>query len=121
MAMPKRTTAPLVDPPIDSAGIPTTYLAYRIVDLMFRERNRSFTPDQLAKFFAARLSDTNTICANLRDADFLLEDDCASGAHKYNLDCRDTQRQARLEKFLLEAELEDLQLHTILPHSPSFP
>jgi hypothetical protein len=121
MKTPKSNPALDENPPIGCRGIPTTYLAYRILDLMFSERNRWFAADLLAKFFAARPSDTSAICAGLKHADFLIEDDSAPGTYKYNLSCRDVERQAHLEKFLLEAELENLQLHTMLPYSPSFP
>lgn len=108
-------------PPIDNQGIPTTYLSFLILDLMFSERNRWFTTDKLAKFFAAKISDANAICANLKHADFLIEDKQCPGTYKYNLNCINAERQARLEKFLLEVELENLSVHTILPYSPSFP
>jgi hypothetical protein len=107
-------------PPIDSQGIPTTYLSFLILDLMFSERNRWFAADQIAKFFAAKSTDAHTICASLKHTDFLIEDDSAPGTYKYNLHCCDVERQARLEKFLLEVELENLSVHSILPYSPSF-
>ncbi len=109
------------NPPIDSRGIPTTYLSYLILDLMFTERNRWFTADHLAKIMAATIQDTKLICDGLLQADFLTEDQQKPGSYKYNLNCQDAERQARLEKFLLETELECLQVHTILPYSPSFP
>jgi hypothetical protein len=108
MKTPKRKTAPHGCPPID-------------LDLMFSERNRWFTGDQLAKFFAARPSDTQAICAGLKHADFLVEDTSSAGTYKYNLNCRNAERQAKLEKFLLEVEMENLSVHSILPYSPSFP
>jgi hypothetical protein len=107
--------------PIDIQGIPTTYLSYLILDLMFSERNRWFTADQIAKFFAAKSSDAHAICDGLKYADFLIEDDSTPSIYKYNLHCRDAERQARLEKFLLEVELENFSVHSILPYSPSFP
>jgi len=113
---------PTVDlPPIDSQGIPTTYLSFLLLDMMFSERNRWFSADQIAKFLAARSSDTHAICAGLRQADFLIEDDSTPGTYKYNLHCCNVERQASLEKFLLEVELENLCVHSILPYSPSFP
>lgn len=113
---------PVVDlPPIDSQGIPTTYLSFLILDLMFSDRNRWFSADQLARFHAAAIYDTKSICAGLKQADFLIEDEQCPGTYKYNLNCRNAERQARLEKFLLENELENLQPHSILPYSPSFP
>jgi len=108
-------------PPIDTRGIPTTYLSFLILDLMFSGRNRWFTADQLAKFHAVAISDTQSICAGLKQADFLLEDEQHPGTYKYNLNCRNAESQARLEKFLLEVELENLSVHSILPYSPSFP
>jgi hypothetical protein len=121
MKPPKRNTGLDKNTAIDCRGIPTSYLAYRILDLMFAERNRWFAADLLAKFFAARPSDTHAICAGLKHADFLIEDDSTPGTYKYNLDCRNAEHQAHLEKFLLEAELENLQLHSILPFSPYCP
>ena len=106
--------------PIDSQGIPTTYLSFLILDMMFSKRNRWFTSDQIAKFLAARNSDARAICAGLKHADFLIEDDSAPGTYKYNLNCCNAERQARLEKFLLEVEMENLSVHSILPYSPSF-
>ena len=106
--------------PIDNQGIPTTYLSFLILDLMFSERNRWFSSDQLAKFLAARNSDTHAICAGLKHADFLIEDASAPGTYKYNLNCCNAERQAKLEKFLLEVELDNLSVHSILPYSPSF-
>ena len=112
---------PAVDlPPIDSQGIPTTYLSFLILDLMFSERNRWFASDQIAKFLAARSSDAHAICTGLKHADFLIEDASAPGTYKYNLNCCNAERQARLEKFLLEVEMENLSVHSILPYSPSF-
>lgn len=107
-------------PPIDSQGIPTTYLSFLILDIMFSERNRWFSSEQLAKFFAARTADVHAICAGLKKADFLIEDNSANSTYKYNLNCCNVERQARLEKFLLEVELENLSVHSILPYSPSF-
>jgi len=107
-------------PPIDKNGIPTTYLSFLILDLMFSERNRWFQADQLAKYFAARPSDTNAICAGLKHAGFLVEDASAPGNYKYNLNCYNAEQQARLEKFILEVELENLSVRSILPYSPSF-
>lgn len=107
-------------PPIDSQGIPTTYLSFLILDLMFSERNRWFTSDQIAKFLAARSSDAHAICTGLKHADFLIEDASAPGTYKYNLNCCNAERQAKLEKFLLEVELDNLSVHSILPYSPSF-
>ncbi len=107
-------------PPIDRQGIPTTYLSFLILDMMFSERNRWFGSDQLAKFLAARPSDAHAICAGLKHADFLIEDDSTPGTYKYNLNCRNAERQAKLEKFLLEVEMENLSVHSILPYSPSF-
>lgn len=113
---------PAVDlSPIDSQGIPTTYLSFLILDLMFSERNRWFSSNQLAKFLAARNSDAYAICAGLKHTDFLIEDDSAPGTYKYNLNCCNVERQARLEKFLLEVELENISIHSILPYSPTFP
>ena len=108
-------------PPIDSQGIPTTYLSFLILDLMFSERNRWFAADQIAKFLAARTSDVHAICDGLKHANFLIEDDSTPGTYKYNLHCYNVERQARLEKFLLEVELENLSVYSILPYSPSFP
>ncbi len=108
-------------PPIDSQGIPTTYLSFLILDLMFSERNRWLAADQIAKFLAARTSDAHTICTGLKHADFFIEDASAPGTYKYNLNCCNAERQARLEKFLLEVEMENLSVHSILPYSPSFP
>ena len=108
-------------PPIDSQGIPTTYLSFLILDLMFSERNRWFAADLIAKFLAARTSDVHEICYGLKQSDFLIEDDSALSTYRYNLNCCNAERQARLEKFLLEVELENLPLHSILPYSPSFP
>ena len=117
----KRKMVPHDCPSIDSQGIPTTYLSFLIVDLIFSQRNRWFTADQLAKLLAATPSDTHAICAGLKAADFLVEDAGAPGTYKYNLNCRNAERQARLEKFLLEVEFENLSVHAILPYSPSFP
>lgn len=121
MKTPRRNPALDGFPSIDSQGIPTTYLSFLILDLMFSERNRWFTADQLARFFASRPSDTHAICAALKHVDFLIKDTSSPGTYKYNLDCRNAEQQSRLEKFLLEAELENLSVHTILPYSPSFP
>ena len=121
MTSPTNKTPPPELSPIDSQGIPTTYLSFLILDLMFSERNRCFTSDQFAKFFAARPSDTHTICTGLKHAGFLTEDASAPGTYKYNLNCDNEERQARLEKFLLEVELENLPVLSILPYSPSFP
>jgi hypothetical protein len=122
MKTPKRNPPLNEHPPIDPQGIPTTYLSFLILDLLFSERNRWFRADQLAKYFAARPSDTHAICAGLKHADFLIEDHSAPAAtYKYNLNCRNAEPQARLEKFLLEVELENLSVHSILPYSPSYP
>lgn len=108
-------------PPIDSQGMPTTYLSFLILDMMFSERNTWFAANQIAKFFAAKNSDALAICAGLKQADFLIEDESTPGTYQYNLHCYDVERQASLEKFLLEVELENLSVHSILPYSPSFP
>lgn len=115
-----KTPLPYI-PPIDDQGIPTTYLSFLILDLMFSERNRCFTSNQLAKFFAARPSDVHKICTGLEHTGFLTADTSAPITYKYNLNCNNTERQAKLEKFLLEVELENLPVISILPFSPSYP
>ena len=112
---------PTVDiPPIDSQGIPTTYLSFLILDLMFSDRNRWFSSDQLAKLLAARFSDVESICRQLKYANFLVETPKLPDQYKYNLNSTNSDVQAAFEKFLVEVELESLPIHIMLDYSPSF-
>jgi len=107
-------------PPIDFRGMPTTYLSYRILNRMFQEHNKGFTLVQLSKYFAARHSDAKSICNGLVKAGFLIKDSAKTEKFRYNLKCENAERQAHLEKFLLEVELEMLNVHQMLAYSPSF-
>ena len=108
-------------PPIDKHGRPTTYLSYMILKLMFSEPRRWFTPEDLAKLLAAKDSDVQLICQQLKRRDLLIEDPAQTGKYQYNLNTDNLNEQISIEKFLLEAELDNLPVHLMLSYSPSFP
>lgn len=107
-------------PPIDEHGKPTTYLSFLILELMFCEPHRWFTTTELAKLLAARFSDVESICCQLKEVDFLAESTKVSGQYQYNLNSANSSVQAAFEKFLVEVELEALPVHLMLAYSPSF-
>ena len=107
-------------PPIDEHGRPTTYLSFLILELMFCEPHRWFTMIELAKLLAARFSDVNSICQQLKQADFLVESTKVPSEYQYNLNSANSNVQAAFEKFLVEVELEALPVHLMLAYSPSF-
>lgn len=106
--------------PIDKHGRPTTYLAFRILKLMFSQPNRFFTPRELAKLLVAKHSDTELICRQLERIDFLIEDPSQPGKYKYNLKCTNVDAQAALESYLAEVYLKAIPVHLILDYSPSY-
>lgn len=106
-------------PPIDEHGKPTTYLSFLILELMFCEPHRWFTTTELAKLLAARFSDVDSICRQLKHADFLVESPKVPSQYQYNLTSANSV-QAEFEKFLIEVELESLPIHLTLAYSPSF-
>lgn len=107
-------------PPIDEHGKPTTYLSFLVLELMFCEPHRWFTTTELAKLLAARLSDVDSICRQLKYANFLVETPKVPDQYKYNLNSTNSDVQAAFEKFLVEVELESLPIHIMLDYSPSF-
>ena len=107
-------------PPIDEHGKPTTYLSFMILELMFCEPHRWFTTTELAKLLAARSSDVDLICRQLKQADFLVESTNVPSQYQYNLNSVNINVQAGYEKFLVEVELESLPVHLMLDYSPSF-
>lgn len=106
-------------PPIDKNGIPTTYLSFLILDLMFSERNRWFTAKDLAKLLAAKQSDTDSICRQLKLLDFLSEDSSQPTRYQYKLNSTNVDIQSGFEKFLVDVRLENLPVHLMLDYSPS--
>jgi len=106
---------------IDEHGRPTTYLSFLILELMFCEPRRSFTTTELAKLLAARFSDVDSICRQLKEVDFLVECAKVPSQYQYNLNSANSDIQAAFEKFLVEVELEGLPVHLMLDYSPSFP
>ncbi len=107
-------------PPIDEHGKPTTYLSFLILELMFCEPHRWFTTTELTKLLAARFSDVDSICRQLKHTDFLVESPNVPSQYKYNLTSANSGVQAEFEKFLIEVELESLPVHLIFDYSPSF-
>ena len=107
-------------PPIDKNGRPTTYLSFMILKLMFSEPNRRFTPHHLAKLLAAKKSDTDLICRQLKQLDLLSEDPLQTVRYQYNLNTSNLEIQTALECFLAEVELNNLPVHLMLDYSPSF-
>lgn len=107
-------------PPIDEHGKPTTYLSFLILELMFREPHRWFTTTELAKLLAARFSDVESICRQLKQTDFLFESPKVHSQYQYNLNSTNISVQVAFEKFLVEVELQALPVHLMLAYSPSF-
>jgi hypothetical protein len=107
-------------PPIDSQGIPTTYLSFMILKLMFSELNRWFTPEDLSKLLAAKHSDTDSICRQLKLMDLINEDPLQIGRYRYNLNTTNVNTQTDLECFLADVELNNLPVHLMLDYSPSY-
>lgn len=105
---------------VDEHGIPTTYLSFLILELMFCELHRWFTTAELAKLLAAKFSDVDSICRQLKEADFLVESAKVPGQYQYNVKTKNISVQAGFEKFLVEVELEGLPVHLMLDYSPSF-
>jgi hypothetical protein len=106
--------------PIDEYGKPTTYLSFLVLELMFCEPHRWFTTTELARLLAARFSDVDSICRQLKQAHFLVECAKVPNQYQYNLNSTNSDLQAAFEKFLVEVELESLPVHLILDYSPSF-
>lgn len=113
--------SPTHGPAIDTTGTPTTYLAYRILKLMFDRSRHSFTPSDLARLLAAKTSDTESICKGLKSQDILVENPEHLGHYSYNLNSNNIDVQTAFEKFLLDVELANLPVHLMLNYSPSFP
>lgn len=108
-------------PPVDNRGRPTTYLCYRILKTMFKERNRWLTPKKLSVLLAAKYSNTDIICQQLKEVDFLSENPSQPGQYRYNLASRNVDMQTVFEKFLVDVELRRLPVHLMLDYSPSCP
>jgi hypothetical protein len=106
--------------PIDKHGRPTTYLAFRILKLMFSQPRKLFTPKELAKLLAAKHSDTELICRQLKRIDFFSEDPSQPGKYKYNLKCKNADAQAALESYLAEVYRKAIPVYLILDYSPSY-
>jgi hypothetical protein len=105
---------------VDDTGKPTTYLSFLILELMFCDPHRWFTTIELTKLLAAKFSDVDSICDQLKQADFLVEYEKVPGQYQYNLNSANSDVQAAFEKFLVEVELESLPVHLMLDYSPSF-
>ena len=108
------------DRPVDNYGKPTTYLTFLILKHMFSQTNRWFTSEKLANLFAARNYDTDLICSQLKLFDFLTEEPSTPKRYKYNLNCENSDLQAKCEKFILDVKLEALPIHLMLDYAPSF-
>ena len=111
---------PVDKPPISQSGKPTTYLTYRMLEFMFSHRDETFTPHRLARLMAAKQYDTNLLCRQLKDMDFIIEDHPGTGKYRYNLNSTNIELQASFERFLVEVETEDLPVHLMLNYPPSY-
>ena len=107
-------------PPLDNNGKPTTYLSFLILELMLSQPNRYFTPKELTKLLAARLSDVDLIRNQLEILDLITENPKQAGEYKYNWSSSNVELQVGFETFLVDVELKNLPVHLTLAYSPSF-
>lgn len=104
---------------LDRDGLPSTYLCFNLLKLMFREHNRYFSIDDLQALLAAKKEDVNLICNSLIAEDFIIRHSEIACKYKYNLNCQQETRQCHFECYLAEVEANSIPLHEYLPYSPS--
>jgi hypothetical protein len=106
--------------PLDSEGRPTTYLCFMILRLLFSQARRWFTTEELCTYLAARRSDVDLLCSQLKKIDLILESPSRPERYSYNLGSTNVDIQAQFEKFMVDVEAEALPVNFLLPYSPSF-
>lgn len=104
---------------LDQHGLPTTYLCFNILKLMFRENNRYFSINNLCALLAAKKVDVSLICDSLTNQDYIVKDLETSDQYKYNLHCRQEEKQCSFERYLAEVETNSIPIHEYLPYAPS--
>lgn len=104
---------------LDRHGLPTTYLCFNILKLMFREHNRYFSIADLQALLAAKKTDVRLICNSLVAEDYIIRDPENTGQYRYNIHCRQEALQCGFECYLAEVETDSIPIHQYLPYSPS--
>ena len=101
---------------IDGHGRPQNYLTFRILRLLFSPpfppRRPSFTAKEIAALLAENDQEVEHTLHQLQHADLLTKPPSQLDHYQYNFfTCPHVDIQAALEKFILNAELEDLPIH----------
>jgi hypothetical protein len=95
---------------VDDHGRPRDPLALRILRLLFSPPfpppKPSFTIREVAILLAADISNTESIIRQLTEEKILSEDPQDPRLFRYNYDCPFVERQAKLEKHLLDEEMK---------------
>jgi len=107
-------------PPINNSGHPTTYMSYHLLKEMFGSHNRSYTTKELSDLTCFKLSEIELMCKQLKELDFLTEESSDQKRFKYNLKCKNIELQAAFERFLVDVEVDNLQVQIMLDYSPSY-
>ena len=104
---------------LDDNGRPTSYLAFKILKLLFSPpfppTRPELTAHEVAALLATNCQNVELILQQLEQDKLLTKTTTHPNRYQYNLHCPDVERQANLEKFLLEAELKNLPVHRMLP------
>lgn len=86
---------------------------------MFSQPRRAYGASEIFECLGVREEEIDIILRQLQLVDMVSADTSMPGLYRYNLNCRNVDLQAGLERYLLEVEMEGRPVHLTLDYSPS--
>jgi hypothetical protein len=87
-------------PPLTESGMPTSGLAYYIIDALFDSRNKDVDLEYISKIRCLKKDLLEIMFRQLEEMDLVIE--TSPGKFRYNLNCEDYEFQCKVEKWLLD-------------------